>query len=89
MEVRLPTSTVTSREFNQDSGRVKRASRQGPVLITERGKPAHVLMTYEDYERLAGIKPSLADLLSSPETADIEFLQPPSKTNSLRLPDLS
>lgn len=42
----------TSREFNQDASRVKRAAKRGPVFITDRGRPAHVLMTVEAYERL-------------------------------------
>ena len=39
------TAQFTAREFNQDASRVKRASKDGPVFITDRGKPAHVLMT--------------------------------------------
>ena len=46
------TTQFTAREFNQDASRVKRASQEGPVFITDRGKPAHVLMTVEAYERL-------------------------------------
>ena len=46
------TTHFTAREFNQDPSGVKRASREGPVFITDRGKPAHVLMTVAAYERL-------------------------------------
>ena len=46
------TAQFTAREFNQDASRVKRASKDGPVFITDRGKPAHVLMTVAAYERL-------------------------------------
>jgi prevent-host-death family protein len=65
----------TSREFNQDVARAKRASRDGPVIISARGRPAHVLLSYDDYKRLRGKAPSLADLISNPEVAaiDIEF----------------
>ena len=83
----MSITTVSSREFNQDTSRVKQQARKGPVLITERGKPAHVLMTIEDYHRLTGKQPSLADLLSSPETADIDFLPERSRDSSIRLPD--
>ena len=38
-------TTLSSREFNQDSSRAKRAAQQGPVFITDRGHPAHVLLT--------------------------------------------
>jgi prevent-host-death family protein len=44
--------TFTSRQYNQDSGSVKRAANEGPVIITERGKPSHVLMTIGAYQQL-------------------------------------
>lgn len=53
------TAQFTAREFNQDASRVKRASKDGPVFITDRGKPAHVLMTVAAYDRL---KKSQAEL---------------------------
>ena len=49
-------ATFTAREYNQDASRVKRAAKDGPVIITERGKPAHVLMTVAAYERLKGAR---------------------------------
>ena len=36
------TSTFSSREFNQDTARAKRAANLGPVFITDRGKPEAV-----------------------------------------------
>ena len=42
----------TAREYNQDASRVKRAAKDGPVIITERGKPAHVMMTMATYRAL-------------------------------------
>ena len=65
--------TISSREFNQDVGRAKRAAEDGPVFITDRGTPAHVLLTVEDYYRLLGATESVADMLSMPECSDIEF----------------
>ena len=50
-------ATFTAREYNHDASRVKRAAKDGPVIITERGKPAHVMMTMAAYERLKGGKP--------------------------------
>lgn len=47
-------TTFTSRRFNQDASGAKRAAADGPVFITDRGKPAHVLMTIREYRRLAG-----------------------------------
>ncbi|WP_156498877.1 type II toxin-antitoxin system Phd/YefM family antitoxin, partial [Oleiphilus sp. HI0079] len=45
-------STLTSREFNQDTGRAKKEALSGPVYITDRGKPSHVLLSYEEYKAM-------------------------------------
>lgn len=67
-------TTLTSREFNQDTGRAKRATDKGPVFITTRGKPSHVLMSMEEYRRLEGKKPkSLAEMLAQKEGGDFDF----------------
>jgi prevent-host-death family protein len=50
----MAITTLSSREFNQDTGRAKQASRSGPVFITDRGRPAHVLITIEEYQKLTG-----------------------------------
>ena len=39
--------TLSSREFNQDVSRAKRAANEGPVIITDRGTPAYVLMRHD------------------------------------------
>jgi len=57
-------TTLTSREFNQDTSGAKKAAAQGPVFITDRGRPAHVLLTIEDYLRLTGGRMSLAEALA-------------------------
>ena len=72
----MTVTTVTSRELNQDVARAKKAARSGPVFITDRGKPAHVLLSIEDYRRLAGEGRNLLASLSMPGLADID-LDPP------------
>ena len=81
-------TTVTSRELNQDVGRAKEAAKSGPVFITDRGKPAHVLLSIEDYRRLAGQGRSLVEALSMPGLADIDF-DPPGVRIEAPPPDLS
>jgi len=76
----MAITTMTSREFNQDASRAKRAAESGPVFITDRGRPAHVLLTAEQYQALVGQRASLADLLSMPQTAAIEFAPPRRRT---------
>ena len=44
----MTITTLSSRELNQDVTRAKKATRNGPVFITDRGKPAHVLLSFED-----------------------------------------
>ncbi len=84
----MTITTVTSRELNQDIGRAKKAAKSGPVFITDRGKPAHVLLNIEDYRRLAGQRRSLAEALSMPGLADIDF-QPPRARIEAPSPDFS
>lgn len=70
---------ISSREFNQDVGGAKRAAEGGPVFVTDRGNPRHVLLTYDQYLHLRGEKRSLNDALSSPGLSDIEFDPPRSE----------
>lgn len=67
---------ITARDFNQDVGRAKRAAAKGPVIITDRGRPAFVLMRHETYERLSSRAPSMRALLAQPKGADIDFEAP-------------
>lgn len=68
-------TTISSREFNQNASGAKRAAAHGPVYITDRGRPAHVLLAYEDYERLVG--GDALDRLAEPAgIEDIEFVVP-------------
>ena len=80
--------TLTSREFNQDVARAKRAAKQGPVIITDRGRPAYVLMQHETYRRLSRKAPSIRSLLSHPESEDIAFDPPRLGEAALRLAEL-
>ena len=69
-----PARSMSSRQFNQSAAAAKRAARAGPVLITDRGRPSHVLLSYEHYRELRGATASLGDLLSrTPGVADVEF----------------
>ena len=82
----MTITTLSSRELNQDIGRAKRATSDGPVFITDRGKPAHVLLSIEAYQRLVGGKRTLAEALAMPGMGDIDF-DPPKIEIGLRIPD--
>ena len=79
-------TTVSAREFNQDVSAAKRAAAEGPVIITDRGEPAFVLLAIEEYRRLSG---SLSDLVSWLAMDDdaIDF-EPQSADLTLRIPTL-
>lgn len=84
----MPITTLSSREFNQDTSRAKKAASDGPVFITDRGKPAHVLLSIEDYQRITGVRRKIADALAMPDLADIEF-DPARVSIGIRPADLS
>lgn len=69
----MTITTISSREFNQGASEAKRAANKGPVFITDRGRPAHVLMRFEDYQQLTKQRRNIADALAMPGIADIEF----------------
>ncbi len=83
----MSITTLSSRELNQDIGRAKRAALEGPVFITDRGKPAHVLLSIEEYRRLAGAGGTLAQVLALPGAERTTFT-PPKLKIGLRIPDL-
>ncbi|MBN8998421.1 MAG: type II toxin-antitoxin system Phd/YefM family antitoxin [Rhizobiales bacterium] len=75
-------TVMTSRAFNHDTGRAKRAAKDGPVFITDRGRPAHVLLSIEEYNRLAGKGRSLLEALAQPGGPEYDFdFEPPKLDN--------
>ena len=85
----MAVTKLSSREFNQDTGRAKRAAKRGPVFITDRGRPSHVLLTVEEYQRITGGQKSIAELLAMPEAAHIPFEPPRLKGHWHEPTDLS
>lgn len=82
-------TTVSSREFNQDVSGAKRATFNGPVFITDRGHPAHVLLTIEEYQKITDKKESIVELLAMPDADDIDFEAPRLNKELYRPADLS
>jgi len=74
----MTITTLSSREFNQDTSRAKKAATAGPVFITDRGTPAHVLLSIEEYQRLTGGERSIIDSLGwPPGVEDVQLEIPP------------
>ena len=68
----MAITTLSSREFNQDTGKAKRAARKGPEFITDRGRPAQVLLSIKEYQQITNKGKSILDLLAMPEMAEID-----------------
>lgn len=72
-----PVTTISSRSFNQDVSAAKRAADHGPVIITDRGEPAYVLIRHADWKQLQGERRSIRAALDLPGVEDLEFDPPP------------
>lgn len=83
----MQTTTLSSREFNQDISGAKRAAVNAPVVITDRGKPSHVLLSINEYQKITGQQKSIIELLSMPE--DIVFEPEKMTDNPFKTADLS
>lgn len=70
--------TFSSRDFTRDVSAAKRAAGDGPVFITDRGRPAFALLKIDDYYRIAGHSElSLLDVMDGiPGGDNIEFDPP-------------
>lgn len=65
--------TISSRAFNLDAAGAKRAANEGSVFITDWGRPAHVLLSIEEYRRLLGARSTIAELLAFPGAEDADL----------------
>ena len=60
----MTVQTYSSRDFTRDVSAAKRAAAHGPVLITDRGRPAYALLSIQDYYTLSGAQQdSLLDVM--------------------------
>jgi PHD/YefM family antitoxin component YafN of YafNO toxin-antitoxin module len=75
----MQKTTYASREFSRDVANAKKAALHAPVFITNRGKITHVLLSFAEYQRITGVRLSLADALSMPGLSDIEVEFPRSR----------
>jgi PHD/YefM family antitoxin component YafN of YafNO toxin-antitoxin module len=85
----MTITTISSREFNHDVSKAKRAAFRGPVFITDRGHVAHVLLSVTEYQKILQKKESIVDLLAMPEAANVDFEPPRLKAKIFRSTDLT
>ncbi len=67
------TEFMTARRFNQDTAGAKRAAEDGPVYVTDRGRPSHVLLTFAEYARLSGTGDLVARIGSDVAAGEVEL----------------
>jgi len=84
----MTITTLSARQFNQDASKAKKAAKLGPVFITDRGRPAHVLLTFDAYKKITFAHTRIADLLAMPGVEDL-VLDIPSQTDLAQAADLS
>ncbi len=82
----MGVASLTSGEFNQDAARATKAALTGPVFITDRGRPAHVLLSIDEYHRLTGKGETPYEIASRREGGDVAF-DPPKLAVRLRPAD--
>lgn len=77
---------MSAREFNRDVSAAKRAADIGPLVVTDRGEPAYVLLSIREYRTLKD-KRSLVDRLSMSEDIDVEFERSNEPMDPGRIPE--
>ena len=68
----MAITKLSSREFNRTQS-APESGQEGSVFITDQGRPSHVQLTAGEYERITSSQKSIAELLTMPESAGIEF----------------
>ncbi len=68
-------TTISSCALDQDADAARLAAESGPVIVTDQGRAAYVLLSYADYQKLTGVR-SLLDAVAQKEDDDIDF-EPP------------
>lgn len=85
----MPKTELTSRKFNENTGRDKKAVEAKPVFITDRRRTTKLLPSITDDEKLIRPQRSIVDLLAMDEAGGaIEFEPPPLRGPLTRPADL-
>ena len=85
----MTVQTYSSRDFTRDVSAAKRAAAHGPVLITDRGRPAYALLSIQDYYALSGAQQdSLLDVMDAIPGGAGSEVDPPKAHIALPVADL-
>lgn len=70
----MTLTTVSAREFARDLAAAKKAASNGPVIVTDRGRPTYALLRIEDYYALSGAQSkSLLAVMDAIPGGDFDF----------------
>lgn len=69
----MTTTTIAIQDFIRNTSEAANAADTQPVFITDQGRTTHVLLKFSDYQRLIREHRNMAELLSVPDMAGIEF----------------
>jgi len=69
-------SYMTSASFNQNPSKAKKAADERPLVITDHGEAAYVLMRYAEFEANWNKPSSLYDALRDPRANDEGDFEP-------------
>ncbi len=72
----MTVTTPSGRTFDEDASRAMKAAQNGPILITDRGHPTHVVLTMQEYQHLTSRQMTLIEALAQPDAADFDFDPP-------------
>jgi PHD/YefM family antitoxin component YafN of YafNO toxin-antitoxin module len=75
---------LTVSEVNQNFSKARRAVMNGPLVITDHGVPALVLMRFEDFDVQRAPGKSLMELLYVPGAGDIDLEIPAREIEPMR-----
>ncbi len=67
----MKIKTVSGRALTLNVSEAKRATKNGPVFIMDEGRPTHVLMSIEKYQKIIP-KGNIVDLLAMPDATNNE-----------------
>lgn len=80
-------TTISIRELSEDAMRAVAADSDGPVIVTEEGRPAHVVLSYDGYcALLEGRTGSLTNRTNADQAPDANARR--SLVDMLAMPDL-
>ena len=69
----MTRTTLSDQQVAKNFTEASRIAEKGPVIITKKGKPSHVLLTYDAYKQLVSGDTSIARLFYYPGAADVEL----------------